>query len=110
MAWFFGLHNYSKPGRGVRKDEPPKPGIALYFDILIRRFWNIIALNLIYLIFSIPAIIISFFLSTYMMSWMASVVKIDLSGEMGHTFSLIALFGTVVLVHKYVEAVGQVQE
>ena len=99
MAWFFGLHNYSKPGRGVRKDEPPKTGIALYFDILFRRFWKIITLNLIYLIFSIPAIVISFFLSTYMTSWIASVAGIDFNGEMGQTFRLIGLFGAVLLLH-----------
>ena len=99
MSWFFGLHNYSKPGRGVSKDEPPKTGISLYFDILLRRVWNIITLNFIYIVFSIPAIVISFFLSTYMAAWVASIVGIDLSGEFGSTVNLIGLFATVVLIH-----------
>ena len=99
MSWFFGLHNYSKPGRGVSKDEPPKTGISLYFDILLRKVWNIISLNFIYIVFSIPAIVISFFLSTYMSAWVASIVGIDLSGEFGSTVNLIGLFATVVLIH-----------
>ena len=98
MSWFFGLHNYSKPGRGVSKDEPPKTGIALYFDILIRRIWKIVGLNFIYIAFSIPAIVISFFLSTYMSAWVASVVGINLSGEFGTTLSLIGLCMTIVLL------------
>jgi len=98
MSWFFGLHNYSKPGRGVSKDEPPKTGIALYFDILLRRIWKIIGLNFIYIVFSIPAIVISFFLSTYMSVWTANIVGIDLSGELGKTISLIGLCMTIVLL------------
>lgn len=64
MAGFFGLFDYSKPGRGVSKDELQKTGIALYFDILLRRFWKFISLNLLYLAVSIPAIAIMFFLSS----------------------------------------------
>lgn len=97
MAWFFGLHNYSKPGRGVRKDEPSKTGLALYFDILLRRFWNIITLNLIYIVFSVPAIVVSFFLSTFLTSWSVTVVGIDLNGTLGDTFSLIGLLCSVII-------------
>ena len=32
MAGFFGFFDYSKPGRGISKDEPQKTGIALNDD------------------------------------------------------------------------------
>lgn len=47
---FFGLFNYSKPGPGVSKDEPPKSPPARFFEILWRHLSKIIALNLIFLI------------------------------------------------------------
>lgn len=96
MSWFFGLHNYAKPGRGVSKNEPRKRGFFAYFDILCGHFWHIIALNLFYIAFSVPGIIISFFLSTYMTSWIASVAEI--SHELESALTLIGLFMTVVLV------------
>ncbi len=53
MAGFFGLFDYSKPGPGVSKDEPEKKGIARYFDILGRRIWKLMTVNVLYLLFSI---------------------------------------------------------
>lgn len=74
MAGFFGFFDYSKPGRGISKDEPQKTGIALYFDILLRRFWKFITLNLLYLLFSVPAIAVIFFLSSEEVMRLASAV------------------------------------
>lgn len=53
MAGFFGLNNYNSPGPGVRKDEPEKKGAARFFDILGKRFWKMINLNFLYVLFSI---------------------------------------------------------
>ncbi len=47
---FFGLFNYSKPGPGVSKDEPPKSPPARFFEILWRHLSKIVTLNLIFLI------------------------------------------------------------
>ena len=78
MAGFFGFFDYSRPGRGISKDEPQKTGIALYFDILLRRFWKFITLNLLYLLFSVPALAVIFFLSSEAVMRLASAV-IDFS-------------------------------
>lgn len=78
MAGFFGFFDYSKPGRGISKDEPQKTGIALYFDILLRRFWKFITLNLLYLLFSVPALAVIFFMSSEAVMRLASAV-IDFS-------------------------------
>lgn len=63
-----GFMNYTKSGKGISKEDVEKTGTALYFDILFRRFGKFISLNLLYLLVSIPAIIISFFIANYLMS------------------------------------------
>lgn len=56
------LFDYTTPGPGVPKDAPPKKGFALYWDILYRRFWKMVSLNVIYLLLSVPGLIIMWFL------------------------------------------------
>jgi uncharacterized membrane protein YesL len=57
MAGFFGFFDYTKPGPGVPKDLPPKPRIVVFFEVLQRKFWNIVRLNLMHTVFNIPALI-----------------------------------------------------
>jgi len=65
MAGFFGLFDYTKEGPGVPKDAPPKPRIIIFFEVLGRKFWKIVRVNLTYLLFNIPAILFLFFFSAY---------------------------------------------
>jgi uncharacterized membrane protein YesL len=58
MAGFFGLFDYNKPGPGIDKDAPQKSPIVRFFEILQRKFWNLIKVNMMFLIFNIPAIIV----------------------------------------------------
>lgn len=53
-----GLFNqYMKEGKGVKKDErTPRP--ILFFQIYFRKFWNLIILNMIYVLFCIPVVTI----------------------------------------------------
>ncbi|MGM9551404.1 MAG: YesL family protein [Clostridia bacterium] len=60
----FRLFDYETEGPGVRKDEPEKKGLARFWDILSTRFWKLVSLNAIYLVFSIPGFIIRWF-ATY---------------------------------------------
>ncbi len=62
-----GFSSYTKPGKGLSKEDVEKTGIALYFDIFLRRLGKFISVNLLYLVASIPAIIISFFIANYLM-------------------------------------------
>ncbi len=57
MAGFFGFFDYTKPGPGVPKDSPPKAKFFVFFEVLGRKFWKLIRLNIMFLIFNIPAII-----------------------------------------------------
>ncbi|MCL2057639.1 MAG: DUF624 domain-containing protein [Oscillospiraceae bacterium] len=66
MAGFFGFFDYTKPGPGVPKDAPPKSRLRLFFDVLLRKFWKIIQLNLLYTIFNIPGLIFLFIGTQFM--------------------------------------------
>ena len=65
MAGFFGLFDYTKEGKGVYPDEPPKGPIAGFFTILGRKFWKICTINLMYVIFSLPALLLAFLGAMY---------------------------------------------
>ncbi len=67
MAGIFGFFDFTKPGRGVRKDEPQKKGVARFFELFFRKFWNYLKLNLLYFITSIPAFIYYVFLLTWLL-------------------------------------------
>ncbi len=73
MSGFFGMFNYDKPGRGVDKDAPEKRGFFLFFDILFRKFWRIISLSLSYTLFSIPAMLVYFFLTMFLQLWLSPI-------------------------------------
>lgn len=62
MAGFFGFFDYNKPGPGVPKDAPPKAPILLFFELLQRKFWNLIKVNLLFNIFNIPALILGLYM------------------------------------------------
>ncbi len=53
-----GLFNgYQKEGKGVSKDQyTPRP--ILFFQIYFRKFWNLIILNMIYVLFCLPIVTI----------------------------------------------------
>ena len=54
----FFTPDFEKPGPGISKDAPPKKGIALFFEILVREFWQLIKLNLIFILACIPIVTI----------------------------------------------------
>jgi uncharacterized membrane protein YesL len=58
LAGFFGLFDYSKPGKGVRKDEPKGTRFVYFWKLFGRKFWQLCGLNLLYLLFCIPIVTI----------------------------------------------------
>ena len=50
--------NYEKPGPGIEKDAPAKTGLPLFFEILIREFWELVKLNLIFVLSCLPIVTI----------------------------------------------------
>lgn len=63
MGGFFGLFDYSKPGPGVPKDEPPKSRPMAFIDIYLRKFWALCRLNLLFFAFNIPALVAMLYLT-----------------------------------------------
>lgn len=54
---FLGFGNYAKPGKGVKKGESDKKRFFQFFDLISRKFSKLIQLNLMFLLFSLPAIL-----------------------------------------------------
>lgn len=88
------FNSYTKPGKGLSKEDLDKSGLALYFDILFRRFWKFISINFMYVIASIPAIIIASFIAYYFMSVILSIsgVGVTENGFTNEGLTLIRLF------------------
>ncbi len=57
MMGFFSP-NFDRSGPGIEKDIPPKKGIYLFFDTLLREFWELIKLNLLFLLTCLPIVTI----------------------------------------------------
>lgn len=48
--------SYLKEGPGIEKDAPPKKGLARFFDIFIREFWQVLKVNVLFLICILPLV------------------------------------------------------
>ena len=65
MVKFNIFGGYSKPGKGVSKNEAyEKSAFAKYFEILGRKFWDICILSLVFLLTMIPFIALSYLIFT----------------------------------------------
>ncbi len=60
MAGLFGLFDFTKEGPGVQKNEPDKGPFLGTLEIMMRRFWELIKLNLMMIVFQLPALAIGF--------------------------------------------------
>lgn len=89
MAGFFGFFDYTKPGPGVQKDESPKPRIVLFFDILFRKFWNLLKLNMMFFLFNIPAVLAMLFL---MLTFVGNLFTDDVTSDLILKFILGSIF------------------
>ncbi len=56
MAGLFGLFNYEKEGRGVRKDGPKKRAFVVFFEIFFRNIWRFVLINFVYIAACVPII------------------------------------------------------
>ncbi|MBE6936452.1 MAG: hypothetical protein E7458_08140 [Ruminococcaceae bacterium] len=54
MAGFF--REFSRSGKGVSKDAPDKKRFILFFEILWRKLWQIIGINILYFIIILPVL------------------------------------------------------
>jgi len=54
MAGFFGFFDPTKPGAGVDKDAPRKHPVYLFIELVGRKIWQLILINLIYFVMLLP--------------------------------------------------------
>ena len=66
------FRNYDRPGKGVPKNDENNPITRRYFEVLFRKYGNLIKLNLLHSIYSIPFIIISMLVLGYLSSEITS--------------------------------------
>ena len=52
----FKLFDYQSSGKGVSKSAPQKKPFFKYWEIFGRKFWKLIELNMLYVLFCIPII------------------------------------------------------
>ena len=55
---FLGFGNYAKPGKGVKKGEDEKKRIFQFTELYARKFTKLIQLNLLFVVYCIPSIVI----------------------------------------------------
>jgi uncharacterized membrane protein YesL len=58
MAGFFGFFDYTKPGKGVRKDEPKRSHFSMFWVLFQRKFGQMVQLNLLFILFCLPVVTI----------------------------------------------------
>lgn len=56
MAKMFGFLDFTKAGPGVDKNAPKKRGFVIFFEILGRKFWNLLYVGLWYRLVNLPLI------------------------------------------------------
>lgn len=97
MAGFFGLFDFTREGPGVPKDAPPKSRFRIFFEVLGRKFWNIVKVNLLFGVFNIPALFILFIFAVYLQALLTQ--NMTLSPE---EISSNLFFGTIPLMTIFV--------
>lgn len=68
------FYNHNKSGAGIDKNAPEKNRIVLYFEILFRKFWKLLEVNLLYSVFMIPLVLV--FYALYFMNNLTSKLAV----------------------------------
>ena len=69
--------NYMKPGPGVEKRDPNQSRFSIFFEIFGEKFWDLIKLNLLYVLFSIPAFIVTCIVTGFLSTTLLNAISID---------------------------------
>lgn len=67
-------YNFNKPGKGVDPDAPPKHPFLLFWELLGRKFFKYVTLNIMYLIVLLPVVIFAY---AAFYGWLATVMPAD---------------------------------
>jgi len=88
----FFSSNYNKPGPGVDKDAPEKPSFFVFFEVFKRKFWHLIKVNLMFVLFNCLALVAAFFIATVYMQ------KVEIDGGLGDLYIRFILAAVMTLI------------
>jgi uncharacterized membrane protein YesL len=77
MAGFFGLFDYNKEGPGVYLNEPPKGPFKTFFAILGRKFWKIITVNMMYVVLSVPVLVVAWLVGSQIFPSILPILSLE---------------------------------
>lgn len=68
-----GFFNFEKEGPGISKDAPQKKGVFFFFELLGRKIGSFCAMNLLYILVSLPMIAVCFFAAQFFVSYLQNI-------------------------------------
>lgn len=82
---FLGFGNYSKPGKGVKKDEQEKKRIFQFFELFGRKFSRVVQLSLLFSLLAAPGVVLALALM-----WAgANILTSDLQFQIVSVFAML---------------------
>jgi len=54
----FGFFDYNRAGKGISKNEPEKKAFFKFWELFARKFWKILLINMLYVLFCLPVLTI----------------------------------------------------
>lgn len=94
----FNMVHFTKEGKGVDKDAPPKKPFFRFFDIFFRKFYKLMRLNFLFIIFNLPATIITVFLIYIPVIVFAQLTEVKIDLGMLQDLNNLSLNGWLLLV------------
>lgn len=91
MAFNF-FPSYNKAGKGVDKNEPKKRGFFAFFELMGRKFWKMITLNLLYVLFCLPFLAVVFVAAGFISSSVVNMWGLSGGAENAAAAALIDLY------------------
>lgn len=110
----FNSSKYTKPGKGIEKDEKQKRGFFRFFEILWRKKFKLIGLNLIYVLMNIVPVLLvcavfMFGVSLYGAYQDVNWIKIFFTDGWSSIYFKIMIFTVIFLTSVPLYAIGPLQ-
>lgn len=80
------FNNYESAGSGISKTEAKKTGIKLFFEIFLRKFWKLLEVNMLYMLFFLPL----------MLAWTALIKISNVTAAMIVSAVLVLVFSVLI--------------
>ncbi len=88
---------YLKPGKGISANEPEKRSFFRFWEIIGEKFSKIIGLNIIYVLFSLPFIVLMVFIAPIDYEWIKNLLPQMSEGDISMAYiSLKAFFAFIM--------------